>query len=305
MSDIQVHQLQNKHWQVGILPRTGASIAYGRVRYGGVWIDVMRPTDESHYNNSSLTSSFLMIPWSNRIREGRFDFDGKSYQLGDLKTYGTAMHGDVRSREWNIIHADETSIRLSFTSTDYEGVNFPFKFYAEAEYKLVDSDFLMTIAIKNIDEQEFPAGFGFHPYFVRGDNEQVKVPCEQHYELENALPITGVPQPLPERLEFRELRQLDEKEIDDVFTSRIEQEPAQIAYPDWNLQIDFHADELFKHFILFTPSNKPFFALEPVTNANDGFNLNNQGRENTGVFILKPNEQKQATAYLKVTQVTD
>ncbi len=303
MAEIQVHQLQNKHWQVGILPQTGASVAYGRVRYGGVWLDVMRPTPAQDYGNSSLTSSFLMIPWSNRLREGKIHHNGTIYQLGNIKSDGTAMHGDVRQREWTVLHADETTIRLGLDSTKQENINFPFRFYTEVEYKLRDADFRMTIKLKNIDQRDFPAGFGFHPYFVRpdGDNTpQVKIPCEMHYELENALPTTGIPQALPEHLDFHRLRAIDEREIDDVFTRRVGEKSAQILYPQWNIKLDYNADGLFKHFVFYTPKNKPFFAVEPVTNANDGFNLYDEGIAETGVFMLKPNQEKQATAYLHV-----
>lgn len=303
MSEIQVHQLQNKHWQVGILPQTGASVAYGRVRYGGVWLDVMRPTAEQDYGNSSLTSSFLMIPWSNRLREGKIHHNGIIYQLRNIKSDGTAMHGDVRQREWTVLHADETTIRLSLDSTKQENINFPFKFQTEVEYKLCDADFRMTIKLKNIDQRDFPAGFGFHPYFVRpdGDNTpQVEIPCEMHYELENSLPTTGIPQALPEHLDFRKLRAIDEREIDDVFTQRVGETSAQILYPKWNIKLDYNADSLFKHFVFYTPKDKPFFAVEPVTNANDGFNLYDEGIAETGVFMLKPNQEKQATAYLHV-----
>jgi aldose 1-epimerase len=65
-----LHLLQNKDWQVGILPETGASIAFGRMRYSGAWVDVLRPTAEADYGNPSKTSSFLMLPWANRIRDG-------------------------------------------------------------------------------------------------------------------------------------------------------------------------------------------------------------------------------------------
>jgi len=303
MSDIKVHQLQNKHWQVGILPQTGASIAYGRVRYGGVWLDVMRPTAESDYHNPSLCSSFLMMPWSNRIREGRIHLNGTTYQLDNLKPDGTAMHGDVRHREWEVLHADDTSIKISFDSMKYEDVNFPFRFTSEVEYKLRDDDFVMSIKLKSNDSRDFPAGFGLHPYFVRparDNTPQVKIPCEMHYELENALPTTGIPQPLPERLDFLKLRPLSDSEIDDVFTSRIGERSAQIYYPEWNLKLDFNADNLYRHFVFFTPQGKPFFALEPVTNANDGFNLYDSGIADTGVFMLKPNQEKQATASLHV-----
>jgi len=305
MSDIQVHQLQNKHWQVGILPQTGASVAYGRVRYGGVWLDVMRPTPESDYDNASLSSSFLLIPWSNRIRAGKFNFDGTSYQLDDLRADGTAMHGDVRKREWTVTYADESKITLVINSTEQENVNFPFKFQAEVEYRLQDADFIKSIKLKNIDHREFPAGFGFHPYFVRTDGSsdiQVKIPCDKYYELENALPTTGIPQPLPDELDFRKLRTVGEQVIDDVFTDRIDNQPAQIVYPEWNLQLEYHADSLFKHFVLFTPPNKPFFALEPVTNTNDGFNLYAKNINNTGVFLLKPNQEKQGTTFLRINQ---
>jgi aldose 1-epimerase len=305
MSKIQVHQLQNRHWQVGINPQTGASIAYGRVRYGGVWLDIMRPTPERDYDNASLNSSFLMIPWSNRIRAGKFYFNGTTYQLDNLKADGTAMHGDVRGREWTVIHADETQIRLILNSAEQENINFPFKFQAEVEYKLQDTDFVMTIKLKNIDQQDFPAGFGFHPYFVRGSNTndiQVKIPCDRHYELDNALPTTGSPLSLSDNLDFRELRTIGKLEIDDVFTSRRGDQPTQIVYPEWNLQLDYHADSLFKHWILFTPPNKPFFALEPVTNTNDGFNLYDEGHVDTGVFVLEPNQEKQGTTFLRIKQ---
>lgn len=305
MADIQVHQLQNKHWQVGILPQTGASVAYGRVRYGGIWLNLMRPTAEHDYHNPSLSASFLMIPWSNRIRAGKFHFGGTTYQLDDLKTDGTAMHGDVRSRAWQVAYADDTKIRLTLNSTEQDDVNFPFKFQAEVEYKLRDTDFIASIKLKNIDHRDFPAGFGFHPYFVRGsdtNDTQVEIPCDMHYVLENALPTTGIPHPLPDDLDFRELRAINTQVIDDVFTARLGNQPAQIVYPDWKLQLDYHADPLFKHFILFTPPNKPFFALEPVTNANDGFNLYDKNISDTGVFLLKPNQEKQGTAFLRIKQ---
>lgn len=307
MTDVPVHQLQNKHWQIGILPKVGASIAYGRVRYGGVWIDVMRPTSETDYDNPSLSSSFVMIPWSNRIREGKIHFHGTTHQLSNLKPDGTAMHGDVRDREFKVIYADEITIRMQLKSTDFNDINFPYKFVTEVEYRLFENDFFMSIRLKNIDHQEYPAGFGFHPYFVRGEGSnsaQVQVPCDMYYELQHALPITGIPQPVPDELDFRQLRPLSDIPVDDVFTSRKGSAPAKIVYPDWNLRLDMNADDIYKHFILFSPKDKPFFALEPITNTNDGFNLYDRGVADTGVFLLKPGQERQGTVRLRVHQST-
>lgn len=56
---------------------------------------------------------------------------------------------------------------------------------------------------------------------------------------------------------------------------------------------------MFQHVLLFAPAGKPFFAVEPQSNANDGFNLHDQGIEN-GVFILQPGESKTGTIVLRI-----
>jgi aldose 1-epimerase len=120
------HQLENDHWQAGILPETGASIAYGRVRRGDAWIDVLRPTAESDYGNSSKCASFIMLPWANRIRDGALRFGDQTWQLATTKDDGTARHGAARHFSWRIVEADETHIRLTFDSADHTNVKFPF-----------------------------------------------------------------------------------------------------------------------------------------------------------------------------------
>src|SRR5690349_14388400 len=160
---MMLHLLQNKDWQVGILPETGASIAFGRMRYSGAWVDVLRPTAEADYSNPSKTSSFLMLPWANRIRDGLLRFDGQSWQLQTTKDDGTARHGDVRKRAWQVLDSDEKSIRLSLHSSDFADFNFPFRLSTELSFRLEESDFVWEVSLKNEDERPFPAGFGFHP----------------------------------------------------------------------------------------------------------------------------------------------
>ena len=58
-----LQMIENEYWQIGILPETGSSTAFGRVRRGESWLDVMRPTAASDYGNSSNCASFIMLPW--------------------------------------------------------------------------------------------------------------------------------------------------------------------------------------------------------------------------------------------------
>jgi len=47
------------------------------------------------------------------------------------------------------------------------------------------------------------------------------------------------------------------------------------------------------------PPGKSFFAVEPVSNANDGFNLYEKKIRGSGVFVLEPGEERSATFTLR------
>jgi aldose 1-epimerase len=48
---------------------------------------------------------------------------------------------------------------------------------------------------------------------------------------------------------------------------------ARIRWPRSNVIAEIDCDAPFRHLIVFTPREKPFFAIEPVSHANNGFNL--------------------------------
>ena len=295
-----VHLLENDYWQIGILPETGASVAFGRVRQDGKWHDVLRPTDTADYDNPSKCASFVLIPWSNRIRDARFRFRGVEHQLKPSSGDGTASHGDTRRRIWQVESAGQERISLSFDSTAHTSMNFPWQFAAAVVYELDGPDFEITLSLKNIDTEAFPGGMGNHPYFVRTDDVQLELPVDWQYEMVNSLP-TGGAVPLDPGLDFRTLRPLnDVATLDHLFRGRQGDKPARIVYPDRQLEIQIASDPIFEHLIAFAPEGKPFFAVEPVTNANDGFNLYEQGIAGNGVFVLEPGEEQRASIHLRV-----
>jgi aldose 1-epimerase len=298
MTDTVIH-LENDFWQTGVLPGTGASLAYGRVRSGGAWVDILRPTPESDYGVSSKCSSFIMLPWANRIRDGVLRFEGEAYALKTADD-GTARHGDVRNRPWTVVETSGQHARLRLNSADFPDMNFPFRFSAEVEYSLDERDFVWRLALTNEDTRPMPAGFGHHPYFLRRQGVQLQIPCTYHFPLTDSM-ATGAPVPVPPALDFRALRPLGDVVLDDLLTGRIGSEPAHIRYD--GLSIVMGAEALFAHFIAFAPAGKPFFALEPQTNANDGFNLYANGITGSGVFVLAPGETRAGTVRLGLGDV--
>ncbi len=298
--------LENDYWQIDVLPDEGASITAGRIRRGDEWVDLMIPTKLSEHMAFKNYASFLLLPWSNRIRNARFRFKGVDYTLRPNFGDGTAIHGVAYEYPWQVKAATGEQLRVSFDSAENDNVNFPFKFSAQAEYRLEGQDFIMWLSLKNEAEQPIPGGFGHHPYFLRapgGDENtaQLEIPCDQLCELVDSLPV-GPAVPITEALDFRELRSLVGVRLDNLLTGRQGDKPVRIMYPAWNTEIVMYSDQIFGHFVVYSPPGQPFFAVEPVTNTNDGFNLYNQGMPETGVFSLEPGEEKSATVRLRINQ---
>ncbi len=293
--------LENEFWQVGILPETGASTAYGRVRVGDAWVDVMRPTAVKDYANVTHAASFIMLPWCNRIRGGVLRFKEREYRLQVEPDDGAARHGDVRRRAWKVETQSQQHVYLTFNSADHENVNFPFKFSARAEYALEGRDFVWRLTLKNEDSEPMPGGFGYHPYFVRPPEQspEVLIPCESQFDLVENF-AASPPIALTNRLDFRQPRPLGEDEINDVLTGRVADAPAFIHFPAWKVGLLMKADPIYRHILLYAPKGKPFFAVEPMTNVNDGFNLLARGIGESGVFTLNAGESAVGEVRLEV-----
>lgn len=298
MADIVT--LQNDHWQVGILPGTGASIGFGRVRKGGTWVDVMRPTAEADHGNSSKCSSFIMLPWCNRIKDGVLRFEGQTHQLRVTKDDGTARHGDVRGRAWQVEGQAATAITMSLHSADYADMNWPFAFEAEATYTLDGADFIWTLSLKNVDSRRMPAGFGHHPYFERlaSDEPLLTVPCETQFELVNYM-ATAAPVPIQPAVDFRQPRLIGAEPINHLLSGRTSEVAGRMHYPAAGVGFTMTADALFKQVLVYTPPGEPSVAIEPMTNASDGFNLDAAGISGSGVFVLEPGESRMGGVRLR------
>jgi aldose 1-epimerase len=292
----QVHVLENEFWRVGFLPQTGMSTAFAQIKVGDRWVDFMRPTPESDYGAASKCASFVTIPWSNRIKGAAFRFRGRSYVLSSNCVDGTAIHGVARDYPWYVEHADSGSLQASFTWREAGAQRFPFPFTAQLMMRLDGRRFTTWTSVQNDGDVSMPAGFGHHPYFRRAltspsDTVLLKIPCEGFFELEQKLPSSS-PIAVEPRVDFRTLRPPGGQSIDDCLTGRDFTAPIQFHYQESETAVLLLADDIFKNVVLYVPQGEPFFAVEPVTNANDGFNLFENGIEGSGVFALGPGEQR-------------
>lgn len=295
--------LENDRLRVEILPEVGASVVTCAARMGEAWVPIMRPTPPEALTegNSSLMASYLLVPFSNRLRDARFQFKGRTYQLRPNMPEGHAIHGDVRQRPWGVRESRADTVTLTLDSRDFADMNFPFPFTAMARYELAGDVFDSTLTLTNAGVEPMPAGFGFHPYFNRtltATGEAVELQARVSGVYPELVPSAPAGPLAPEQ-DFSASRPLGDAVFDHCFAGWDGR--AILRWPGSGVLATLECPPPLTHLILYTPPGRSFFALEPVTHANNGFNLFAAGHPGTGVQVLEPGEAMEARFRLRIT----
>lgn len=287
--------LANEHLQLTVDPNQGVNVLAGYVQRQGVWLPFM--PDVTASDTDLKASSFLLAPYSNRIENGQFAFQGKEYQLTNGARH--ASHGDVRGRPWQITQQSATAIRCTFDSRTFADVNWPWPFSATVAYVLKENILSSQLTVTNEGETPMPAGLGWHPYYNRTLTRQGEA-VTLHFQAplvypdanDNRIP-SGPVQPVAPDQDFHEERELTPANFIDACFYGYDGD-GTIAWPESGVRLRYRASANCRHLILFNPA-KPYFAAEPVTNANNGVNLLAAGDPTSGISILQPNETLVAT----------
>lgn len=297
--------IENDHLKLEVLPEAGASIATLAARVRGSWLPILRPTPDEAIvaRNSSLFACFALVPWSNRLQDARFVFRGRAYELKPNTPEGYAIHGDVRKRPWRSGPASRTSLTYTFESRDFADVNFPFPFAVRLEYALAGATLSTTVELTSRAGEAMPAGIGFHPYYrrtLRDDAEQVEITAHAPRVYPELVPTSGAVA-ITAAQDFSRPRPLGDQDFDSCFAGW--DGNATIVWPGSGVRARVACAPPLDHMILFAPPGKPFFALEPVSNANNGFNLAELGDPDAGVHVLAPGETLRGVFRLTIEEV--
>jgi aldose 1-epimerase len=109
-----------------------------------------------------------LLPWPNRIRDGKYEWEGEAHQLDITEpALNNAIHGLTRWRNWHV--AQRETSRVVMEHLLYPGPGYPFALDLQITYELSTDGLLVTTKATNAGRQTAPYGVGFHPYLRRPD----------------------------------------------------------------------------------------------------------------------------------------
>ncbi len=238
-----------------------------------------------------------LIPWPNRLADGRYSFDGTEHQLAlDEPEHGNAIHGLLRWRPWTELEHGADRVRLGARLLPMPG--YPFAVEASITYELSEEGLTVTTAARNIGPAECPFGAGQHPYLSAGgapvDDCTLHLPAATRLLTDERQipigrePVAGGP------YDYTSPRPVGELQIDDAFTDLARDRDglarARLECPD-GAAVELWADERYPFLEVFSGDPLPAsrrrraLAVEPMSCAPNAF------RSGDGLLRLAPGEE--------------
>jgi aldose 1-epimerase len=139
----------------------------------------------------------VLMPWPNRLADGRYEFDGRGHQLPLTEPENqNAIHGLVRWASWRA--ADRTDERVLMEHVIRPQPGYPFTLGLTIEYTLSDLGLSVRSTATNLGTARCPFGAGAHPYLKLDaptiDSLALHVPAETVLQSdERSLPTGRIP----------------------------------------------------------------------------------------------------------------
>ena len=108
-----------------------------------------------------------LIPWPNRLRDGKYRFDGTDYQVAITEpAKSNAIHGFLRWRSWRALERDSSEVVVGTVLRPLAG--YPFALDVRISYRLDTDGLTVTTTATNIGGAAAPWACGALPYLSPG-----------------------------------------------------------------------------------------------------------------------------------------
>jgi aldose 1-epimerase len=139
----------------------------------------------------------VLIPWPNRVRDGRWTWEGRTYQLEvGSPEKPAAAHGLVTAQPWSVLAQDDDRVSVGTVVEPRSG--YPFRLAAALDYALTADRLAVTVRVRNAGGSSAPLGVGLHPYLAVGAAEdgdvgraELRLPARTALDVADGLPTGG------------------------------------------------------------------------------------------------------------------
>lgn len=238
-----------------------------------------------------------LIPWPNRLADGRYEFAGKQHQVPiNEPDKGNALHGFARWMTWSVEEA--TASRAVLSLLMYPRAGYPFALSSEIEYSVHPGGVRVAMAARNVGRTPLPYANGFHPYISVGspsiDSCLLSIPADTWLRTdERQIPVAR------ESVEgtdydFRSRRPIGSLQLDTAFTDLVRDRDGkarvELAAADGTRSVAVWMDSAFGYVMAYTGEKleparrRTGLAVEPMTAAPNAF------RSGEGLRVLEAGE---------------
>ncbi|HET9781808.1 MAG TPA: aldose 1-epimerase family protein [Candidatus Dormibacteraeota bacterium] len=239
-----------------------------------------------------------LIPWPNRLADGRYEFDGKTYQapLTEPERHN-ALHGFARWLTWRVEEHERARAVLGLDM--YPRPGYPFALRLRIEYTVREESVSVATTALNADHSRLPYANGFHPYVSAGtagiDECVLELPAATWYEVDERLIPTGKRSVDGTAYDFRTPRAIGPEHIDLAFTDLARDADGKarvrLASPDRSRTVALWMDDAYRYVMAFTGDTlsdrarrRRALGIEPMTAAPNAFQTGD------GLHVLAPGE---------------
>jgi len=250
----------------------------------------------------------LLMPWPNRLRDGRYEFAGAAHQLALTEpARQNASHGLVRWSPWRLADRQPDALTVAhrlFPQPGWDGV-----LDLAVTYALGEGGLSVTSTATNAGEVAVPFGFGAHPYIALGETSladvELHLPATHEVLVDDRmLPVST--EPVRPETDFREARALGTTRLDTAYTGLSRRDDGS-----WDVTVSglrdrpdviVWGDRAFGWVQVFTRQGEDEgvqgirgVAVEPLTCPADAFN------SGEGLVVLEPGQSWTGTWGIGVT----
>lgn len=113
-------------------------------------------------------SSPVLFPFVGVIKDGKYSFDGKEYEI-------TTRHGFARTEEFEVVEKTDNFLKFKFSSNDETLKKYPFEFDLFLAYEIIGNALEIRYKVVNRTDGDMYFSLGAHPAFALDVNDEIKL----------------------------------------------------------------------------------------------------------------------------------